>query len=85
MPDLSPDTVLQDLQPIFQEALNDQQIVVTRVSSAFNTPNWDSLAHIDLIEMVELHFKVKFALGELHEMKNVGDMVDMIIEKKEDD
>ncbi len=85
MPDLSPDTVLQDLQPIFQEALNDQQIVVTRVSSAFNTPNWDSLAHIDLIEMVELHFKVKFALGELHEMKNVGDMVDMIIEKKEDE
>ena len=85
MPDLSPDSILQDLQPLFHEALNDPQITVTRTSSAFNTPNWDSLAHIDLIEMVELHFKVKFALGELHEMKNVGDMIDMIIEKKEDE
>ncbi len=85
MPDLSPDTILQELQPLFQEALNDPNVTVTRASSAFNTPNWDSLAHIDLIEMVELHFKVKFALGELHEMKNVGDMIDMIVEKKEDE
>ena len=85
MPDLSPDTILQELQPIFQEALNEPNITVTRDSNAFNTPNWDSLAHIDLIEMVELHFKVKFALGELHEMKNVGDMIDMIVEKKEDE
>jgi len=85
MPDLSPDSILHDLQPIFQEALNTPRVAVTRASSAFNTPNWDSLAHIDLIEMVELHFKVKFALGELHEMKNVGDMVDMIMEKKVDE
>ena len=85
MPDLSSASVLQELQPLFQEALNDPHLTVTRSSNAFNTPNWDSLAHIDLIEMVELHFKVKFALGELHEMKNVGDMVDMILEKKEDE
>ena len=52
--------------------MNEPGLTVTRSSSALNTPNWDSLGHIDLIEMVEMHFKVKFALGELHEMKNRG-------------
>ena len=47
-----------------------------------NTPNWDSLAHIDLIEMVERHFKVKFGLGELQDLKEVGDLVDLILEKE---
>ncbi len=84
MPDVSPDAVLDQLQPIFREALNEPGLTVTRSSSALNTPNWDSLGHIDLIEMVEMHFKVKFALGELHEMKNVGDMVDLIVEKLEE-
>ena len=82
MPELSPDAILEQLQPIFREALNEPDITVTLASSARNTPNWDSLAHIDLIEMVEMHFKVKFALGELHEMKNVGDLVELIEEKK---
>ena len=82
MPELSPAAILDQLQPIFREALNEPELTVTRNSSARNTPNWDSLAHIDLIEMVEMHFKVKFALGELHEMKNVGDLIDLIEEKK---
>jgi acyl carrier protein len=78
----SPHEVLTQLQPIFHEALNDKDLVITRSSSALNTPNWDSLAYIELIQMVEAHFKVRFALGELHDMKDVGDMIDLIVEKR---
>ncbi len=81
MPELSPTAVLAELQPIFQEALNEPGLTVTRASNAMNTPNWDSLAHIELIEMVESHFKVRFALGELQDLKEVGDLVDLIVEK----
>ncbi len=81
MPEIAPDAVLTQLQPIFQEALNQPGLAVTRDSNALNTPNWDSLAHIDLIEMVEGHFKVRFALGELQDMKKVGDLVDLIVKK----
>jgi len=81
MPNLTSDEVLAELQPIFQEALDNPALTVTRSSSALNTPNWDSLAHIELIEMVESHFKVKFALGELQDLKEVGDLVDLIIKK----
>ena len=81
MPKLSPDEVLAKLQPIFQEALNQPKLEVTRESSALNTKNWDSLAHIDLMEMIEAHFKVRFALGELQDLKQVGDLVDLIVVK----
>ena len=81
MPEVSPDAVLAQLQPIFQEALNDASLTVTRSSNAHNTKNWDSLAHIELIEMVESHFKVRFALGELQDLKEVGDLVDLTVEK----
>jgi acyl carrier protein len=82
MPDLTPDEVLDELQPIFREVLGDEGLTVKRSSNAMNTPNWDSLAHIDLIEMVERHFKVKFGLGELQDLKEVGDLVNLILEKK---
>jgi acyl carrier protein len=81
MPDLTAESVLEELQPIFQEALDAPQLTVTRASSALNTANWDSLAHIEIIEMVEHRFKVKFALGELHNLREVGDLVDMILAK----
>lgn len=81
MPSLTPDRVLAELQPIFEEALNIPGLKVTRNSNAMNTENWDSLAHIELIEMIERHFKVKFALGELQDLKEVGDLVDLILEK----
>ena len=81
MPDLSPDAVLEQLQPIFREALNDSSLTVTRSSNAMNTKNWDSLAHIDLIELVEGHFGVRFALGELQDLKDVGGLVDLIVTK----
>lgn len=75
------DNVLAELQPIFEECLNSPGLVVSRGSNAMNTENWDSLAHIELIEMVERHFKVKFALGELQDLKEVGDLIDLILEK----
>lgn len=82
MAEMTPDGVLAELQPIFQEALNAPNLTVTRESNAMNTKNWDSLAHIELIEMVEHHFGVKFGLGELQDLKEVGDLVDLVIEKK---
>ena len=81
MPSIAPDEVLAQLQPIFEEALNEPGLTVTRSSNANNTKNWDSLAHIELIEMVQHHFKVRFALGELQDLKEVGDLVDLVVEK----
>ena len=74
----SQEEILTELQPIFEEALNQPGLVVTPASNAMNTKNWDSIAHIELIEMVEMHFKVRFALGELQDLKEVGDLIKLI-------
>ena len=74
----NPETVLAEFQPIFEEALASPGLVVTRQSNAMNTRNWDSLAHISLIEMIEHQFKIRFALSELQDLKDVGDMIDLI-------
>lgn len=81
MPIWTDDAVLTELQPMFQEVLNADDLTITRTSSAMNTRSWDSLAHIELIEMVEHHFKIRFDLAELQKFKQVGDLVDLLVAK----
>lgn len=73
--------ILKQLQPIFQDILDLPDLHVTPESNANNVEDWDSLAHINLVTAIERHFKIKFALGELQELKNVGDMVHLIQRK----
>jgi acyl carrier protein len=73
--------ILDRLQPIFHDVLDDNSLVITPSSNATNTPNWDSLSHVNLIVAVQSEFKVKFALGELQDLKNVGDLIALIQKK----
>lgn len=77
-------SILEELQPIFHDVFDDDSIVVTNETNAEMIEDWDSLSHIRLVAAVEKHFAVKFALGELQGLKNVGDMVELIQEKLED-
>lgn len=54
---------------------------ITLNTTADEVDDWDSMTHLQLISEVEKTFKVRFALGELQAMKNVGDLVDLIDKK----
>lgn len=69
------------LNEIFRQVFDDETIVVTRETTANDIEEWDSLTHINLAVAVEMRFKIKFALGELQSLKNVGDMLDLINKK----
>jgi acyl carrier protein len=71
-------SILEELQSIFRDVLDQPDLILTRESNASNVDDWDSLAHINLVTAIERHFKIRFALGELQELKNVGDMIDLI-------
>ena len=73
--------ILERLQPVFRDVLDDQNLIITRQSNARNVEGWDSLAHINLIASIEEDFRVRFALGELQDLQNVGDMIDLIERK----
>ena len=73
--------ILSELEPIFRDVLDDPGLHLTRQSNASNVRGWDSLAHINLISAIEQQFAIRFALGELEELKNVGEMIDLIEQK----
>jgi acyl carrier protein len=72
---------LSRLQSIFRDILDAPNLTIGRHSHAGSVPGWDSLAHINLVYTIEQEFGVRFALGELQDLKNVGDLIDLL-EKK---
>jgi acyl carrier protein len=74
-------TIIEQLTPIFREVFDDDEIVLSRQTTADDIDAWDSLSHMNLIVAVEMKFKVKFALGELQSLKNVGDLADLVDKK----
>lgn len=74
-------TTIEQLTPIFREVFDDNDIVLNRQTTADDIDAWDSLSHMNLIVAVEMKFKVKFALGELQSLKNVGELADLVDKK----
>jgi acyl carrier protein len=73
--------LLPEIQEIFRNVFDDPNLIITRESNASTVEDWDSLAHVNLVTAIEKKYKIRFALGELQELKNVGDIIDLI-EKK---
>ena len=76
--------IMQELQPIFRDVFDDDSIILTNETNASMIEDWDSLSHIRLVVAVEKHFKIKFAFGELQDLKDVGEMAELIKTKLED-
>lgn len=73
--------VFTKLNEIFRDYFDDESITLTDATTADDIEEWDSLEHINLIVAVEKAFGMKFTMGEVTTMKNVGAMVDIIIER----
>ena len=76
MSDLAP-----KLETIFRDVFDDSELKITPQLTANDVPGWDSLTNINLIFAIEREFKIKFALGEIQDLKNVSEMI-VLIEKK---
>ena len=72
---------MEKVQEIFRDILDLEDLILDGKTSANDLEEWDSLAHINIIIAIELEFKTKFALGEIQELKNVEDMIELIKSK----
>ena len=50
-------------------------------SNAQNTPNWDSLRHIEVIFAVESAFHVRLTMPEIMGLRQLGDIRRILVEK----
>ncbi|MCR4763982.1 MAG: acyl carrier protein [Lachnospiraceae bacterium] len=78
---MSREEVLERLQPVFRDVFDDDSITVTAETTAADVDGWDSLEHINLINAVEQAFGMKFDMGQILTMKNVGEMADIILSR----
>ncbi len=73
--------VFKKLNEIFCDLFDDDSIVLEDGTTADDIDDWDSLEQINIINMCEKEFSVKFNMQEVTSLKNVGEMVDMICAK----
>lgn len=71
--------VYETLNEVFRDVFDDESIEVNDNTTSDDIDDWDSLEHINLIAAIEQEFGVKFNMGQVVTMKNVGEMVDIIL------
>lgn len=73
--------IYERLEAVFRDVFDDDSIVLTSETTADDIEDWDSIEHITLISAVEDEFKMRFTMGEVSGMKNVGEMVQIAAQR----
>ena len=75
------ETDFERLNMIFRNNFDDDDIILGEATSSVDIEDWDSLEQINLVVAIQEDFNIKFNIDEVNAMKNVGEMVDFILEK----
>ena len=73
--------ITASLYEIFEDFFELEEDEFSSELTADQVDGWDSLNHVRLMLAVEQKFGVKFSIGELSNLKNVGDLI-ALIERK---
>ena len=73
--------IINRITPIFADIFGNPDIQLSESTTADDIEKWDSLTNVNLIMAIEKEFGIRFALGELKQLKNVGEMMRLVQEK----
>jgi len=73
--------ILQTITDILRDILQQPALAITEQTTADQVERWDSINHVNILMTVERTFKIRFSLGEIKKLRNVGEMV-MLVETK---
>lgn len=74
--------IIEKLTVIFRDVMDNEEIELEENTTAEDIEEWDSLAHVQLIERIEGVFGVRFSAKEMTSWDELGELVDSIIEKQ---
>ena len=72
------DEIFERLNTVFRDFFDDEDIELDEETTADDIEDCDSLNHITLMAAVEDEFGIRFTMGEVSGMKNVGEMAQII-------
>lgn len=75
---MTKEQILADVQDIFRDIFDEDELVIKDEVNADDIDDWDSLAQIRLTVAIEKKFGIKFDFGELSSLHNVGEMLELI-------
>ena len=70
--------IIQSLEKIIGEVLMEDDIHLTRATTADDIDGWDSINHVNILVAVEAAFHVRFEAREIGTLSDVGVLVDLI-------
>ena len=73
--------VREKLANSFRRVFELDEIVLKNEMTAKDVPGWDSLAHINLIMDIEEEFNVRFTVDDIADLKNIGEMIQLLDRK----
>ncbi|HEX4532744.1 MAG TPA: acyl carrier protein [Rhizomicrobium sp.] len=79
---MATDENLTKVTEIIRDLFDEYDGPVTRDLTARQVSQWDSLAHVQLMVMVEQACGVKFSSHEIRQFDNLGDLLDLVANKK---
>ncbi|MCI9462645.1 MAG: acyl carrier protein [Lachnospiraceae bacterium] len=68
------------LTKVFRKIFDDEDLVIMDTTTANDIEDWDSFEHINLICAIEDEFSFKMPMETVVNLKNVGEMVDVVLE-----
>ncbi len=75
MNEISRDAILADVTEVIRDIFDEYEGPVTPDLNAAKVPQWDSLAHVQLMVLLEKKFGIRFKMSEIQSFKNLGDVI----------
>ena len=72
---MNKDQILNEINNIFKDVLDNDEVTVNPKTTSDDIDEWDSLTHIQLIVAIEKKFKLKFSSTEISNWKDVREMI----------
>ena len=70
--------IFNELNEIFADVLDLDEVALNEGTTAEEIEEWDSLSHIRLVVSIEQHYGIKFSTAEIEALKSVGDLISLI-------
>ena len=75
---MNQESTMQLVERLVREFFEDYTGPITAETSAADIEDWDSLAHVQLLVLVEQETGTRFSTAEITGLKNLGALVELI-------